>query len=131
MDEEREPSKPSKEVEYIEIGGGRRKRERHRVGIFLGQIGWRRKPPQLHTRRCRRSLHQADKLISLLFLRNDGFQGVELLGAGRDRKSTRLNSSHQIISYAVFCLKKKKIDHINAYTVIAEKTTIHGRAFIT
>ena len=26
-----------------------------------------------------------------------------------DRKSTRLNSSHQIISYAVFCLKKKKI----------------------
>src|SRR5258708_25101317 len=27
---------------------------------------------------------------------------------GTDRKSTRLNSSHQIISYAVFCLKKKK-----------------------
>src|SRR5258708_10639207 len=27
---------------------------------------------------------------------------------GLDRKSTRLNSSHQIISYAVFCLKKKK-----------------------
>src|SRR5207244_13071820 len=27
------------------------------------------------------------------------------LGAARDRKSTRLNSSHQIISYAVFCLK--------------------------
>src|SRR5438552_5732581 len=26
----------------------------------------------------------------------------------KDRKSTRLNSSHQIISYAVFCLKKKK-----------------------
>src|SRR2546430_5238955 len=35
----------------------------------------------------------------------------ELLGAvrrGRDRKSTRLNSSHSQISYAVFCLKKKK-----------------------
>src|SRR5258708_10838282 len=28
--------------------------------------------------------------------------------SGVDRKSTRLNSSHQIISYAVFCLKKKK-----------------------
>src|SRR5258708_24708141 len=28
-----------------------------------------------------------------------------------DRKSTRLNSSHQIISYAVFCLKKKKTPH--------------------
>src|SRR5438552_18646070 len=32
---------------------------------------------------------------------------LALLG-GEDRKSTRLNSSHQIISYAVFCLKKKK-----------------------
>src|SRR5438552_7442299 len=29
--------------------------------------------------------------------------------APEDRKSTRLNSSHQIISYAVFCLKKKKV----------------------
>src|SRR5579875_3500400 len=29
-------------------------------------------------------------------------------GSGRDRKSTRLNSSHTVISYAVFCLKKKK-----------------------
>src|SRR5258708_10380777 len=28
--------------------------------------------------------------------------------SAQDRKSTRLNSSHQIISYAVFCLKKKK-----------------------
>src|SRR5207244_13305598 len=28
--------------------------------------------------------------------------------SARDRKSTRLNSSHQIISYAVFCLKKKR-----------------------
>src|SRR5258708_29320564 len=32
-------------------------------------------------------------------------QAIEVVG---DRKSTRLNSSHQIISYAVFCLKKKK-----------------------
>src|SRR3712207_8707629 len=29
-----------------------------------------------------------------------------------DRKSTRLNSSHANISYAVFCLKKKKIQHV-------------------
>src|SRR5256885_6519197 len=34
-------------------------------------------------------------------------QGVEL-GSQADRKSTRLNSSHLVISYAVFCLKKKK-----------------------
>src|SRR5687768_17654447 len=32
----------------------------------------------------------------------------------RDRKSTRLNSSHGYISYAVFCLKKKKRHHIKA-----------------
>src|SRR5688572_32500886 len=33
---------------------------------------------------------------------------VQLRGNQRDRKSTRLNSSHSQISYAVFCLKKKK-----------------------
>src|SRR5437867_5486866 len=32
----------------------------------------------------------------------------EALAGSRDRKSTRLNSSHRTISYAVFCLKKKK-----------------------
>src|SRR2546426_8001194 len=32
-------------------------------------------------------------------------------GNEEDRKSTRLNSSHLVISYAVFCLKKKKRDH--------------------
>src|SRR5258708_15499241 len=35
---------------------------------------------------------------------------VEQSPAG-DRKSTRLNSSHQIISYAVFCLKTKKVEY--------------------
>src|SRR5256885_12797865 len=33
----------------------------------------------------------------------------------RDRKSTRLNSSHLVISYAVFCLKKKKTDEQLTY----------------
>src|SRR5258708_30666085 len=33
---------------------------------------------------------------------------LSLVPVAQDRKSTRLNSSHQIISYAVFCLKKKK-----------------------
>src|SRR5256885_10407225 len=32
----------------------------------------------------------------------------------RDRKSTRLNSSHLVISYAVFCLKKKKNEHTDS-----------------
>src|SRR2546426_4074709 len=34
-------------------------------------------------------------------------------GIGADRKSTRLNSSHLVISYAVFCLKKKKKKHMS------------------
>src|SRR5207245_10013457 len=36
---------------------------------------------------------------------------ADLLGRARDRKSTRLNSSHGSISYAVFCLKKKIKSH--------------------
>src|SRR5258708_22237618 len=42
--------------------------------------------------------------------RPGGHERQRRAGPGRraDRKSTRLNSSHQIISYAVFCLKKKK-----------------------
>src|SRR5438552_14724273 len=46
-------------------------------------------------------------------------RGVERRAGARrtDRKSTRLNSSHQIISYAVFCLKKKnhKINYFIEY----------------
>src|SRR5260221_5191103 len=38
----------------------------------------------------------------------------------RDRKSTRLNSSHTVISYAVFCLKKKKTSLNSSHTVISD-----------
>src|SRR3712207_8983264 len=38
--------------------------------------------------------------------------GGQFLVKPVDRKSTRLNSSHANISYAVFCLKKKKLKHI-------------------
>src|SRR5205807_4824217 len=40
---------------------------------------------------------------------------IEVLRAMEDRKSTRLNSSHLVISYAVFCLKKKKSKTIVNY----------------
>src|SRR2546428_5061477 len=46
--------------------------------------------------------------------------------AGRDRKSTRLNSSHDQISYAVFCLKKKKIRESKRYS---EPSPHHRRAW--
>src|SRR5947208_11763322 len=42
-----------------------------------------------------------------------------------DRKSTRLNSSHQIISYAVFCLKKKKITSTTRTSRLQEISTEH------
>src|SRR5260221_10573034 len=51
-----------------------------------------------HVRRLgRRSLHLLD-----------GWWRLAAHGKQGDRKSTRLNSSHTVISYAVFCLKKKK-----------------------
>src|SRR5438309_6454863 len=51
--------------------------------------------------RSRRSRHRcADVLCQL--------NGECAYSTGTDRKSTRLNSSHSSISYAVFCLKKKK-----------------------
>src|SRR2546430_11466922 len=37
-----------------------------------------------------------------------------------DRKSTRLNSSHSQISYAVFCLKKKKLSHFSRQELLYE-----------
>src|SRR3712207_8025434 len=40
----------------------------------------------------------------------------------RDRKSTRLNSSHANISYAVFCLKKKKKKLLTHYTYLTHST---------
>src|SRR5256885_7629767 len=43
----------------------------------------------------------------LMRVPRDGDYQVEVASSG-DRKSTRLNSSHLVISYAVFCLKKKK-----------------------
>src|SRR2546426_1710061 len=56
------------------------------------------------TTRCRRLAHHRSHLRGLRDDRELGGLAV----AAADRKSTRLNSSHLVISYAVFCLKKKK-----------------------
>src|SRR5690349_24004600 len=56
----------------------------------------------------------------------DGVQRIGLT-AGEpvaDRKSTRLNSSHVEISYAVFCLKKKKTNNQQVFTKITIFTTL-------
>src|SRR5258708_10170782 len=66
--------------------------------------------------------HHLISLLNLARFQRAGHQPIAVVGGGTgfigdpsgkseerqlDRKSTRLNSSHQIISYAVFCLKKK------------------------
>src|SRR5258708_11219670 len=72
----------------------------HRVAAKLHDFSW----PSV-----RRHLEPWFTAAAFSF-RNEGEQSE-----ARDRKSTRLNSSHQIISYAVFCLKKKKQhEHNNA-----------------
>src|SRR2546422_7603939 len=48
-----------------------------------------------------------DRVLRHAWVRNNCHAGASA-GASVDRKSTRLNSSHGYISYAVFCLKKKK-----------------------
>src|SRR2546426_3600154 len=48
-----------------------------------------------------KTFHDTLQSRTLIPQSNAGFKG-------KDRKSTRLNSSHLVISYAVFCLKKKK-----------------------
>src|SRR5206468_10546387 len=58
-------------------------------------IRWRRRPAR-RSRRC----------------------SMTRTSSSRDRKSTRLNSSHDQISYAVFCLKKKKKYQISKYIII-------------
>src|SRR2546429_5216226 len=55
-------------------------------------------------RRQRKPMRLSDDLVDAI----RGAYGAHT-GPAEDRKSTRLNSSHGYISYAVFCLKKKKI----------------------
>src|SRR5258708_21479475 len=80
------------------------------------------------------SLHDALPICSVLAVYENAFSNGQRYGIGggvthmgkrlgqartqaeADRKSTRLNSSHQIISYAVFCLKKKNCDHKHTRT---------------
>src|SRR5438552_8538332 len=61
-----------------------------------------------HAGRGRRGAAARRVRLSSARPRTPAGPGEDPVSGGADRKSTRLNSSHQIISYAVFCLKKKK-----------------------
>src|SRR5260221_4065018 len=56
--------------------------------------------------------HHAFPQLSPAILRLEKRGAVAAFFEAQDRKSTRLNSSHTVISYAVFCLKKKSNDEI-------------------
>src|SRR3712207_7466338 len=70
------------------------------VGMLIGLVG---------AATTEHSVHEAHRSSVLAAAERDALQ---------DRKSTRLNSSHANISYAVFCLKKKKTNyHLHHYDV--------------
>src|SRR2546426_6588701 len=126
------------------VGGERERQDRRVGGIRLAVRGWRR---EVHREERLRGvdgllyllLGHVDVQAEHELERDDGAAagagGRHLLEAGhlpelplqrgrhrrrhdvRDRKSTRLNSSHLVISYAVFCLKKKKKSTISDTSV--------------
>src|SRR5699024_12661950 len=90
---------------------------------FFYSVGAHRYLHSFPTRRSSDLVAGADVLVRIGGLGNLEFGALDknaivldLTGArwsGRDRKSTRLNSSHVSISYAVFCLKKKKLKQVH------------------
>src|SRR6266446_4088147 len=84
-----------------------------RVDLPLRRVRHRLVGPDLR-QRLDAPAHVLRQLRKLLL------QGALLLAAAGDRKSTRLNSSHLVISYAVFCLKKKKKNNI-AFMLLKNK----------
>src|SRR3989449_4147918 len=89
--------------------------------LFRSQPGWRarprrataagadRRPSAAHPRGAVRDVQPQRKLGAEPLV--DRAADLVERAALRDRKSTRLNSSHGYISYAVFCLKKKNITY--------------------
>src|SRR5205807_10221812 len=87
------PSLPTRRSSDLPVAPVRRRRPRSQLPVVEHEHGAARRPagPQLRPQQ------------------GPGDPEVEgQLADGLDRKSTRLNSSHLVISYAVFCLKKKK-----------------------
>src|SRR5690242_21456379 len=64
-----------------------------------------------------RAVSSSAQFLGHAFVREYGSGRIVELRTHIDRKSTRLNSSHMSISYAVFCLKKKKIKKQISYII--------------
>src|SRR2546427_6637171 len=85
-----------------------------RVVVGIGSSTWRALPARMGVTATARmvavSVFAIDSIVGSLLIESPATQCAALAVGERirDRKSTRLNSSHSQISYAVFCLKKKK-----------------------
>src|SRR2546430_12498008 len=92
----------------------------HNVIFFFLMI---RRPPRSTLFPTRRSSDLACRAVQIGEGRGkhaplpEGDGEERRIDLGKDRKSTRLNSSHSQISYAVFCLKKKKTDTERIYCI--------------
>src|SRR5256885_8867870 len=75
--------------------------------------------PICHCEEAVNSVHQPEHHYLDCEYQRERADGPDAVGYGApekaDRKSTRLNSSHLVISYAVFCLKKKKQEQTQQY----------------
>src|SRR2546427_9116729 len=118
------PVDPETTVRIVPDGIERRRVEWRFFDLVHGRI----RPPRelriatlVHVRvPLRHRFHQVSERNSLELMTAVDLLGqlLDRIGAEEeDRKSTRLNSSHSQISYAVFCLKKKKPIHILAPTL--------------
>src|SRR6266436_6453651 len=108
------------------LGGADRRLDRSRLEprtVFFLMI---RRPPRStlfpYTTHFRSSRLRTRVIPRPIVNQDDGVRGL-LQHSLEDRKSTRLNSSHGYISYAVFCLKKKKKKLYNAALTQKKKKT--------
>src|SRR3712207_7616535 len=88
--------------------------------LFRSELGLLAQPPpqQDHgDRRHREPVHVEDGTVDERVIRTR-CRGARPRVVAEDRKSTRLNSSHANISYAVFCLKKKKITVLIVVSIV-------------
>src|SRR5207247_10386641 len=80
---------------------------RNNPDTFQDNVLWRFMRNSLDSGVFKSQQAQWDKIdLPMWAVGNWSGMGLHLRGATEDRKSTRLNSSHEWISYAVFCLKK-------------------------
>src|SRR5258708_31955940 len=94
----------TRSIQSSRTSGGSLRRWLNCCSVFCGQMPVSMRNP-LMTRQVSSVVSATEKIRNHVVRRSRPVtKGFRM----EDRKSTRLNSSHQIISYAVFCLKKKK-----------------------